>query len=70
MDDHRQMYVKRTAHQEIADTLRKSLPLNLKALFTGPSITAELAPLLLRIISPDLKPVRHEHLVVDISDTL
>lgn len=54
------MYLKRTAHQEIADTMAKSLPLGLKSLFTSASVVTELAPLLLRVISPDLKPVNQQ----------
>jgi chromosome transmission fidelity protein 18 len=54
------MYLKRTAHQEIADTLRNSLPLGIKELFTGPNIVSELAPLLMRVLTPDLKPVNQQ----------
>jgi chromosome transmission fidelity protein 18 len=52
------MRTKRSAHQEIADMLSKALPMHIKSLFTGHNIVAELAPLLMRIITPDLKPVR------------
>lgn len=56
------MHLKRTAHQEVADMLIKNLPMHIKGFFTGHNIVAELAPLLLRIITPDLKPVRaHFH---------
>ena len=54
------MYLKKTAHQEIADTLRKSLPLGIKEAFLGANVVAELAPILMRIISPDLKPVNQQ----------
>ena len=54
------MYLKQTAHLEIADTLRKSLPLQIGSLFAKPNITSELIPLLLRIITPDLKPINQQ----------
>jgi chromosome transmission fidelity protein 18 len=53
-----QNYVKRQAHQEIADTLAKSLPMTLSSLFNGANVAVELAPLVTRILSPDLRPVR------------
>lgn len=52
------MYLKRVAHQEVADAFAASVPQNLKTLFSGPDIVAELLPLLNRIVAPDLKPVR------------
>jgi hypothetical protein len=51
------MYLKLSAHQEIGDMLAKALPMHIKSLFTGQNVVAELAPLLMRIITPDLKPV-------------
>lgn len=35
----------------------KALPMHIKSLFTAQNIVAELAPMLMRIITPDLKPV-------------
>lgn len=51
------MFIKRTAHQEVADMVSKALPMHIKSLFTGQNIVSELAPLLMRIVTPDLKPV-------------
>ena len=53
-----QAYLKRTAHQEIADAFALSIPHNLKNMFTAKTIASELLPLINRIIAPDLKPVR------------
>merc|ERR1712093_754417 len=55
-----EMYIKRTAHMEIADGLRKSLPLSVKSMFSGSDVAAELVPALIRIVSPDLKPVNQQ----------
>lgn len=52
------MYLQRQAHQEVADAFAVSIPQNLKALFTGTNVIAELLPLLNRVVAPDLKPVR------------
>lgn len=52
--------MKRTAHQEVADTMTKALPLGLKSYFSSATVVTELAPLLVRIISPDLKPVNQQ----------
>lgn len=59
------MYLQRTAHQEIADALAKSLPLTLKNLFTSTSVACELAPSLVRILSPDLRPVNQQLIKAD-----
>ncbi|GAA6044332.1 hypothetical protein NBRC10512_004645, partial [Rhodotorula toruloides] len=55
-----EMYLKRIAHQEVADAFAASVPQNLKTLFSGPNIVAELLPLLNRIVAPDLKPVNSQ----------
>ncbi|GAA5862595.1 hypothetical protein JCM8547_002120 [Rhodosporidiobolus lusitaniae] len=52
-----EMYLKRTAHQEVADAFVFNIPYSLRAMFTGTNVVAELLPLLNRIVSPDLKPV-------------
>jgi chromosome transmission fidelity protein 18 len=51
------MFLKRSAHQEVADGIAKALPMHIKSLFTGANVVAELAPLLMRIVTPDLRPV-------------
>jgi len=53
-----QMYLQRTAHQEVAEAFTQNMPHHLKTLFTGTNVIAELLPLLNRIVAPDLKPVR------------
>ncbi|BGP22340.1 hypothetical protein Rt10032_c07g3187 [Rhodotorula toruloides] len=55
-----EMYLKRIAHQEVADAFAASVPQNLKTLFSGPNIVAELLPFLNRIVAPDLKPVNSQ----------
>ncbi len=52
------MYLKRTAHQEVADAFSQAIPQSLRTMFTGTNVVGELLPLLNRILSPDLKPVR------------
>ncbi|SGZ06610.1 BQ5605_C031g10956 [Microbotryum silenes-dioicae] len=53
-------YLKRIAHQEIVQTFSSQLPQGLKSLFTGPNVSAELLPLLNRILSPELKPINSQ----------
>ncbi|SCZ92034.1 BZ3500_MvSof-1268-A1-R1_Chr5-3g08294 [Microbotryum saponariae] len=53
-------YLKRIAHQEIVQTFSSQLPQGLKSLFTGPNVSAELLPLLNRILSPQLKPINSQ----------
>ncbi|KAK4052058.1 Chromosome transmission fidelity protein 18 [Microbotryomycetes sp. JL201] len=53
-------YLKRTAHQEIAQVFTTGMPHGLKNLFTATNVCAELLPYLNRIISPDLKPVNNQ----------
>ncbi|GAA5912902.1 hypothetical protein JCM6882_009509 [Rhodosporidiobolus microsporus] len=55
-----EMYLKRVAHQEVADAFVQGIPHTLKTLFTGTNIVGELLPLLNRIIAPDLKPVNSQ----------
>lgn len=53
-----QAYLQKTAHQEIIDNFSATIPHSLKTLFTSRNLVVELLPLLNRIISPNLKPVR------------
>ncbi|BGP13306.1 Chromosome transmission fidelity protein 18 [Rhodosporidiobolus nylandii] len=55
-----EMFLKRTAHQEVADHFAQNIPHTLKTLFTGTNIVGELLPLLNRIVAPDLKPVNSQ----------
>ncbi|GAA5984450.1 hypothetical protein JCM11641_000142 [Rhodosporidiobolus odoratus] len=54
------MYLKRVAHQEVADAFVQGIPHTLRTLFTGANVVAELLPLLNRIVCPDLKPVNSQ----------
>lgn len=53
-------YLKRSAHQEIAETVQKALPMSLSPSFSATSVVTELAPYLIRILSPDLRPVNSQ----------
>ncbi|KAK4051293.1 Chromosome transmission fidelity protein 18 [Microbotryomycetes sp. JL221] len=53
-------YIKKTAHQEIAQAFSTGISHTLKNLFTGTNICAELLPFINRIICPDLKPVNNQ----------
>ncbi|GAA5826328.1 hypothetical protein JCM11251_007255 [Rhodosporidiobolus azoricus] len=55
-----EMYLKRVAHQEVADAFVQGIPHNLRTMFTGTNVVGELLPLLNRIIAPDLKPVNSQ----------
>ncbi|GAA5854527.1 hypothetical protein JCM9279_000830 [Rhodotorula babjevae] len=55
-----EMYLQRTAHQEVAEAFTQNMPHHLKTLFTGTNVVAELLPLLNRIVAPDLKPVNSQ----------
>ncbi|GAA5902001.1 Ctf18p [Sporobolomyces salmoneus] len=55
-----EMYLQRTAHDEIASMFSLNLPLSLKSTFTGPAIVSELLPLFNRIVAPDLKPINSQ----------
>ena len=55
-----QMYLQRTAHEEIASTFSLGLPIALKYSFTGHALVSELLPLFNRIVAPDLKPVNSQ----------
>lgn len=55
-----QAYLRRTAHQEIADAFALGIPHSLKNMFTGKTIASELLPFINRIIAPDLKPVNSQ----------
>ncbi|BGP37138.1 Chromosome transmission fidelity protein 18 [Rhodotorula kratochvilovae] len=55
-----EMYLQRTAHQEVAEAFAQNIPHHLKTLFTGTNVVAELLPLLNRIVAPDLKPVNSQ----------
>lgn len=50
-------FLKRSAHQEVADAFSKTIPLDLKTSFNASTTAIDLIPLLLRIISPDIKMV-------------
>ncbi|KAL7419625.1 Chromosome transmission fidelity protein 18 [Cryptotrichosporon argae] len=50
-------YQARMANAEIADGLMLAVPAQLRALFSSTTALTELVPLLMRIISPPLKPV-------------
>lgn len=49
--------MKKSAHEEIAEAFAKKVPMNTKTSFTGANLVGELAPLLMRILSPDVKLV-------------
>ncbi|KAM0788007.1 hypothetical protein ACM66B_006207 [Microbotryomycetes sp. NB124-2] len=53
-------FLKKTAHQEIAQAFTSGMTHALKNLFTSTNVCAELLPFLNRIISPDLKPVNNQ----------
>ncbi|GAA6038469.1 hypothetical protein JCM8097_004581 [Rhodosporidiobolus ruineniae] len=55
-----EMYLKRVAHQEVADAFSQNIPHTLRTMFTGTNVVAELLPLLNRIVAPDLKPVNSQ----------
>ncbi|GAA6010908.1 hypothetical protein JCM11491_004595 [Sporobolomyces phaffii] len=55
-----EMYLQRTAHEEIATSFSLNLPLSVKSLFTGTTLVSELLPLFNRIVAPDLKPVNSQ----------
>ncbi|GAA5970017.1 hypothetical protein JCM3765_007278 [Sporobolomyces pararoseus] len=55
-----EMYLQRTAHDEIATTFSLNLPLSLKSTFTATTLVSELLPLFNRIVSPDLKPINSQ----------
>ncbi|KAJ9100114.1 hypothetical protein QFC19_005794 [Naganishia cerealis] len=50
-------YVKASTNKDVGTALLKSIPPNLRALYNSSSALTELVPLLMRIISPNLKPV-------------
>lgn len=50
--------MKRSAHEEIAEVFAKKVPMNIRTSFSGSDLVGELAPLLMRILSPDVKLVR------------
>ncbi|KAJ9125621.1 hypothetical protein QFC22_000583 [Naganishia vaughanmartiniae] len=50
-------YVKTSTNRDVGTALLKSIPPNLRALYNSTSALTELVPLLMRIISPNLKPV-------------
>lgn len=58
-------YQQRVAHQEIVDAFRVHLPHELKGLFTGTNVAAELLPLLNRILNPDIRPVNSQLVKAD-----
>ena len=66
----RQAYLARAAHQEIAETFHRSLPMSLSPSFTATTVTAELIPLMIRILSPDLRPVNSQLVRADERATL
>jgi len=49
--------MKKAAHQEIADAFAKKVPMSTKTSFSGSDLVGELAPMLMRILSPDVKLV-------------
>lgn len=51
-------YVTRTANMETVTALSATIPPAIRSLYTSTTVLTELAPLLMRIISPPLKPVR------------
>lgn len=55
-----EMYLKRTAHQEIADAFKQGLPVLVRDSFTSQNVICELMPLTMRIVSPDMKPVNSQ----------
>ncbi|GAA5925020.1 Ctf18p [Sporobolomyces koalae] len=55
-----EMYLQRTAHEEIANAFSLNLPFALKNAFTGTTVVSELLPLFNRIVAPDLKPVNSQ----------
>ncbi|KAJ9109280.1 hypothetical protein QFC21_000609 [Naganishia friedmannii] len=52
-----QAYIKTSTNKDVGTALLKSIPANLRALYNSTSALTELVPLLMRIISPNLKPV-------------
>ena len=50
-------YLKKAAHEEVAEAFSKTLPTRIKNSFDNASIITELIPLLTRIVSPDIKLV-------------
>jgi hypothetical protein len=53
-----QCYLTSTTNKEVATSLAQSVPPSVRGLYTATTVLTELAPLLMRIISPNLKPVR------------
>ena len=52
-----QAYLRRVAFDEIASSLHNSLPPSVRGQFNLSSLTMELGPMLMRILSPAIKPV-------------
>lgn len=54
------MYLKTKAHEEVIASFKLSMPPLLKVSFMTDVMICELIPLLMRIISPDLRPVNSQ----------
>ena len=52
-----QAKLKRSAFEEVAAELHTAIPTGLRVLFSKESIVTELGPSLMRMLSPDLRPV-------------
>lgn len=52
-----QSHLCRTTNLEIATSLTQSLPPTIRSLFNATTLLTEFAPLLMRVLSPTLKPV-------------
>ncbi|KAH8920215.1 P-loop containing nucleoside triphosphate hydrolase protein [Atractiella rhizophila] len=53
-------YLKRMAHEEISNSFRQGLPVEVRSIFTSVNTSLELAPYMMRILSPDLKPINSQ----------
>lgn len=53
-----QNYLKQTAHTEIANEFAQRIPADTKKLFSSSAIATEMIPLMLRVLSPNLRSVR------------
>ncbi len=53
-----QCFLTASTNKEVATSLEHAIPPSLRGSFTATTVLTELAPMLMRIISPNLKPVR------------
>lgn len=63
-----QAFQTRSTNSEILNALSLAIPPVVRSLYGSTSISTELAPLLMRILSPNLKPVRPHRLPSNLCD--